>query len=835
MRSKKRVLIIISFLIIFISAGSVLCVRGQSLPSGIPSNLSSVDVNTLSDGQIRQLLQQAQQAGLSDSQLIEQAQSRGMSMEQTDLLQKRIDEIRKKDGQGGSTSSLDTASQSGRKMTNAQDTVQKNRQQDVYNNLTPKIFGSELFKNGPDKFEPNLKIATPQNYVVGPDDQLNISVYGKSVANWKPQVSPDGTINIPGVGIVNVAGKTIEQATELIKSRLRANNYAIGSGTSANVSLGSIRSIHVIITGQAVKPGTYTLPSLATVFNALYVAGGPTDKGSYRQITVIRNNRVVRRLDIYDFLTKGEQRDNILLQDQDIIQIPTYRTRVELAGEVKIPGLFEVLPGERLNDIIGYAGGFTDQAYTARIKVEQISDQQKRMTDVIENDYKSYTPLRGDKYIIERILNRYENRVKITGAVFRPGNYELQKGLTVSGLITNAAGLKEDAFTGRGTITRLNADNSRSLIPFNVKSIQNKTAADIPLQREDSVHIVSIFDLRDTYTVDIKGEVRKAGKYAYADSMTVADLIIRSGGFAEGASPKRIEVSRRINNSDPTSKNSAVAQVFSVNEDATLSEGASNFVLHPYDIVSVYGQPGYEKQRTVRVEGEVIYPGYYTIQQKTEKISDIIKRAGGLSASADVDGGTLRRSNIAILGVDKNKADTAELQRERIARLNRLKRNYKDSTNTQQDTTQQRNNYVGIDLKKILEQPGSSIDLLVEDGDDIRIPKQQQIVRVNGEVLYPSAVVYSKGKNFKSYVLNAGGFSPQALKRGAYIVYANGTVKGTTKFLFWNNHPGVKPGSEIYVPKKPAPTGDATAKIIGYITALASLAAIVFGIVSLNK
>jgi protein involved in polysaccharide export with SLBB domain len=705
----------------------------------------------------------------------------------------------------------------------------------MYEAMKPKIFGAELFRNKNIKFEPNLKLATPVNYVVGPEDQIYVNIYGKSVANWKLDVSPEGNINLPGVGILNVSGKTIEQATAAIKGKLRANNYAVGSGTSVAVSLGNIRSIQVIITGQVVRPGTYTLPSVATVFNALYAAGGPNDNGTFRQIAIIRNNRIIRHLDVYDFLTKGEEKDNIVLQDQDIIQVPTYRTRVELSGEVKIPALFEVLPGEALWDVIGFAGGFTDQAYTARIKVIQISDQQKRITDVIENDYKSYTPLRGDKYVIERILERYANRVTIRGAVFRPGEYELQKGLTVSRLIANAAGLKEDAFGGRGSIIRLNPDNSRALIPFNVKEILNKTAADIPLQREDSVSIASIFDLRDKYQVTIKGEVRKPGTFSYADSMTVADVIIKAGGFAEGASARRIEVSRRVSNSDPTSKRSIVAQVFSVNVDQALAAGTANFILKPFDIVSVYGLPGYEKQRTVKVAGEVLYPGYYTIQTKNEKISDLIARAGGVSASADVDGGTLRRSNIAILGADKNKADTAELARERAARLARLKRSYKDSTKTVEDTVIQRNNYVGIDLKRILQKPGSSIDLLVEDGDEIRVPKQQQIVRVNGEVLYPSAVVYSKGKDFKDYVLNAGGFSPTALKRGAYVVYPNGTVRGTRKLLWVNIHPPVKPGSEIYVPKKQPPRGDIGQQILGYTTGLASLGAIILGIISLHK
>jgi protein involved in polysaccharide export with SLBB domain len=806
----------------------------QTLPQGIPQNVSNINVNDLTDAQIRQLLQQAQSAGLTDSQVIQQAQARGMADDQAQLLQKRIADVRAKDGILGSPGSgSDTSYQSSARRLNYKDTSNK-QGNDISTSLKPKIFGSDLFRNKNIKFEPNLKVATPVNYIVGPEDQLIVNVYGKSVANWRLEVTPDGNINLPGVGILNVGGKTIEEASAAIKSRLMASNYAVGKGTSVQISLGNIRSIKVIIVGQVVSPGTYTLPSLATVFNALYASGGPNENGSFRQIAIIRNNRVIRHLDVYDFLTKGEQKDNINLQDQDIIQVPSYRTRVELAGEVKIPGLFEVLPGESLWDVTGFAGGFTDQAYTARIKVIQISDNQKRITDVTENDYKSYVPLRGDKYVIQRILNRYENRVTITGAVFRPGEYELQKGLTLSGLIANAAGLKEDAFTGNGSIIRLKPDNTKALISFNVKDIVNKTVADIPLQREDSVSISSIFDLRDKYRVTVKGEVRRAGTFAYADSMTVEGVIIEAGGFAEGASPKRIEVSRRVNNSDPTSRGSIVAQVFSVDVNAGLKEGEGNFRLQPYDIVSVYSLPGYEKQRTVRVQGEVLYPGYYTIQKKDEKISDIIKRSGGLSASADVDGGTLRRSNVAILGVEKNKADTAALARERAARLNRLKKNYSDSTQAA-DTVTLRNNYVGIDLKKILEKPGSSIDLLLEDGDEIRIPKQQQIVRVNGEVLYPSAVVYSDGRSFKNYVLNAGGYTPAALKRGGYIVYPNGTVRGTRKFLWFNSHPKVKPGSEIYVPKKPAPKGgDTGQQILGYTTGLVSLGAVILGIISLH-
>jgi protein involved in polysaccharide export with SLBB domain len=797
-------------------------------------NISSVNVDDLSDQQITQLLQQAQTAGLSDVQLLQQAQTRGMSNTQIQKLQLRIKDIRSKQP-GGNTKSMDTIIMSSRKPTYKVDTLDTTAvRRDLFENFKPKIFGAEIFKNKNNSFEPNLKLATPVNYIIGPDDELNINVYGSSVVNWKLDVSPDGNINIPGVGILNVGGKTIENATSMIKSKLAANNYAVGRGTSVKVSLGNIRSIKVIMVGQLAKPGTYTLSSLSTVFNALYAAGGPTENGSLRQIEVIRDNHIIRHLDVYDFLVKGSQKDNISLQDQDIVRVPSYRTRVELSGEVKIPALFEVLSGESLQDIIGYAGGFTDSAYTARIKVSQINDQQRRLTDVVEADYKNYIPLRGDKYFIQSILNRFENRVVITGAVFRPGDYELQKGLTLSRLIENAAGLKEDAFMDRGTITRLKSDNQKELISFNIKDvISNKVS--IPLQREDSVYIASIFDLRNKYLITINGSVRKPGAMAFSESMKVEDLILRAGGFAEGASPKRIEVARRINNSDPHSKSSKVAEVFSVDVDSQLKLDSINFVLMPYDIVSVYTLPGYQKQKTVKIEGEVLYPGSYTIAKKNEKISDLVTRAGGLTASADVEGGSLKRDNIAILGVDKNKSDTVAIEKERLEQFKRLKRSNKDSDSTAMKEEQPRNNYVGIDLTRILKSPGSKIDLLLEDGDVVRIPKQQQVVRVNGEVLYPSAVVYIQSKSFNDYVSNAGGYGPHALKRGAYVVYPNGTVKGTRKFLFFNNHPKVRPGSEIYVPLKPVSTNNTAQTILGFTTGLASLGAIILGILSLNK
>lgn len=837
----------------------------------IPQNLSSINVDDLSDAQILQMMQQAQKMGLSDSQLIQLAQSKGMSDTQIQKLQARVSDLRKKNGlnsngnNNGSNSS-DTTRQSSRKLNYTPDTSNMFKQSNPYDlleQLKPKIFGADLFRNSnANTFQPNLKLATPVNYIVGPDDQINIDVYGNSVADWSLTVSPEGNINIPGVGVLNVVGKSMNDVTVAIRRKLAANNYAIGKGTDVKVSLGNIRSINVILQGQLVKPGTYTLPSLATVFNALYAAGGPNDVGSFRQIEVIRDNKVIRRVDLYDFLVKGSQKDNIALRDQDVIRVPAYKIRVLLKGEVKIPALFEVLPGETLGNVLDFSGGFTDEAYTKRIKVDRVNNQQRQISDVFEKDYNTYIPVRGDKFTINKIIDRYENRVQITGAVFRPGEFELQKGLTLSGLIKNAGGLKEDAFMGHGSITRLNADNTLQLVSFNVQDVMNKPSSDILLQREDSVSIASIFDLRNNYKVTIKGEVRNPGDYDYADSMKVTDVIIKAGGFKEGASGKRIEVSRRVFDSDPTSADIKVAQVFTVDVDPGLKTGDTNFTLQPFDMISIYSLPGYEVQKTVKVEGEVLYPGYYTIQSKNERVSDIIKRAGGLTRSANIEGGSLKRDNAAVLGIDKSKNDTTEINRERIENFQRLQSDYSNNNmpgttagvtnaNSTSSTTgnvsnnnlnakkdsifQPRNNFIGISLDKILQNPGGREDLILEDEDVIRVPKLLQTVRVNGEVLYPSAVVYTSGKTFKGYISNAGGFSPNALKRGAYIVYPNGTVKGTRKILFFNSHPRVKPGSEIYVPAKPEPKGNSTQEILGITTGFASLGAVILGVITLLK
>jgi protein involved in polysaccharide export with SLBB domain len=817
---RHRLKICVIFILVLFTVEKSWQVQAQVMPS----NPATTNVDKLTDDQIKQLVQQGRSAGYTDDQIVQNAQSRGLSATEAQKLQQRIRLLNyraknnNKDDQGA-------YAQQPRTLNYQPDTLQKTR----YNAPAKSaIFGADLFQNSNSMFEPNLKLATPVNYILGPEDELDINVYGKSVVNWKLNVSPDGNINMPSGGVIHVAGKTINDVTAIIKSRLIAKNYAIGNGTDVKVTLGNIRSIKVIMVGEVNKPGTYTLPSLATAFNALYAAGGPTDNGSLRQIEIIRNNRVIRHLDVYDFLVQGDQKDNISLQDQDIIRVPTYQTRVEMRGQIKIPAFFEVLKGETLQDILMFAGGFTSLAYRANITVSQISDQQRRITDVTETNYKNYIPLAGDIYTIQEILDRYENRVTINGAVFRPGVYELQKNMTLLQLITKASGLKEDAFTSAGTITRLNADNSTQLISFSLKEILNNTSS-ILLQREDVVNIQSVFDLHDKYTVSISGAVRNPGDFTYADSMKVENLILMAGGFSEGASSKRIEVARRVLTGDPTSQKTVTANVFKVDINPQLQSNDFKFTLKPFDMVLVYTVPGYEKQGLVRVEGEAVYPGTYTIEHKEEKISDIIKRAGGLTATADPLGSTLKRDYLALLGIDKNKTDTATFKREHLQRVDMLKQRFSDTSQTQE---QVRNNFIGINLGDILKKPGSVTDLIVKDGDVIRIPQQQQIVQVNGEVHLPSGVVYENGKGFKQYIINAGGYSDKAQKRGAYVIYPNGTVKGTRKFLFFNSYPEIRPGSEIYVPQKTPGHGISIAEFVGLISAIGTT--VLLGIVTLR-
>lgn len=792
------------------------------------NNYANVKVDELSDAQILQMIKNGESIGYGDAQLEQMAAAQGMKPEEVQKLRIRVDKLKK---QGSEAKTDSKPSNKGREYNETTDGGAIDNEKKVKDaEVGPKIFGSDLFRNGNITFEPNLRIATPKGYVIGPDDKLLIDLNGDNEVSYNLQVSPEGMINLQYVGRIAVGGLTIDQAISKIKSAMSKTYPSLASGrTSLAINLGNIRSIKVTITGQAVKTGTYTLPSLATVYNALYAAGGPSQNGTFRKIQVLRNNKIVSTIDVYNFLLKGIQSDNIRLQDQDVINIPVFEKRIEILGEVKQAALFEIKSGETLENLISFAGGFTTQAYTAKIKSFQNTDRERRITDIPSSDFNSYNPKNGDKFIVEAILDRFENKVEIMGAVFRPGSYQLDKGLTLKGLIGKADGLTEDAFLNRGYINRLNGDNTQNLISFDVAKIIAGTETDITLQREDKVTISSLFDLRDEYKVRIQGEVRAPGTFDYADNMKLEDIIQMAGGFKEGATPNRIEISRRIKNSDAMSSSARTAEVFNVSVNQNLSIVDTNFVLKPFDVVSIRSSEGYQVQKQVKLEGEVLYPGTYTITQKNERISDLIKRAGGLTPTAYADGASLKRPGAEKVNpTDKNAIDNKEEEDKKFLSLKRVQESgVKERVKEDVEQKLIQSDLVGIDLVRILKRPLSRYDLIVEDGDVIRIPRQLQIVKVTGEVLNPNGIVYLPGKSFKGYINGAGGFTANALSSGAYIKYANGSVESARKFLFFNNFPKVKPGAEILVPKRADRERLTAQSWIGIGTAVASLAAIV--------
>lgn len=806
---------------------------------------ADIKVDDLSDVQIREFMKRAQAIGYDDAQLEQMAAAQGIPATEIQKLRSRIEKIRKTDGESGNGNQSPQQQEQQRdnsrtyQNTDTAKNILKDNQnqqrQNIFDDLRPKIYGAELFKNGNITFEPNLRMATPRNYIIGPDDELLIDLTGDNEKDYKLKVSPDGTIRLQYVGLIAVAGLSVEQASAKIRRAMLPTYPALSSGrTKVTINIGNIRSIKVILTGAITKPGTYTLPSLATVFNALYASGGPNANGSFRNIQVIRNNQVISNIDVYDFIRNGIQKGNIRLQDQDVINVPVYQTRVEIVGEVKIPALFEMVKGESLAEALDFAGGFTNQAYTGKIKILQNTAKERRITDVNAENFANYIPQNGDKFMVETILDRFENRVEIDGAVFRPGFYELDKGLTLKGLIEKADGLTEDAFLNRAYINRLNKDNTLSLIPFDLQKLMAGTAPDITLQREDKIMISSLFDLRDEYIVNVQGEVRAPGTFKFADNMTLEDLIQMAGGFNEGATPNRVEISRRTKNSDAASASARTAEVFTVNVDQNLKLQGAPFILKPFDIVTVRNAEGYSVQKQVKLEGEVVYPGLYTITRKDERISELIKRAGGLTSSAYADGASLKRPGAEKVNPkDKNAISSKEEESVKLLNLKRLQETgVKDTLATEVEQQLIQSDLVGINLVGIMKSPFSKQDLIVEDGDIIRVPRVLQTVKVTGEVLNPNSIVYLPGKSLKQYINGAGGYTTNARKNGTYIKYANGSAAAVSKFLFFNNYPIVKPGAEILVPKRAEREKISPQAWIGIGTGLASLAAI---IVSLLK
>ncbi|WP_188504854.1 SLBB domain-containing protein [Parapedobacter pyrenivorans] len=769
-------------------------------------DVSKVRVEQLSDQQVKRIITEAEKRNLTDDQLIQSLGQRGMPAAEQQKLRSRIALVRQQNTPAGKRASTLAAptDQQGRRVVDTTTAFLDSLVLMKDTADTSRVFGAKLFRNTDIRFQPNLNIPTPKNYVIGTGDELLLVLTGDNEASYTLPVTPEGTVNIDYVGIVPVAGLTVEDASNKIRSQLRSTYPQLSSGrTRLSLTLGNIRSIKVTLTGYVTRPGTYTLPSLANVFHALYASGGPTDKGTFRNIQLVRNNQVIETIDAYDFLTKGIQPGNVRLEDGDVIHIPVFDRHVTVDGLVNNPGIFEPVASETLADVLRFAGDFAPEAYRAKVKVLQITDRQRSVADIYAEDYASYTPQNGDQYLVEEVLDRYDNRVAIEGAVFRPGLYALTDGLTLRQLIQRADGLKEDAFMARAYINRLNPDNTQQLITVDLNQLMAGNAQqDQVLQREDKVIISSIFDLREEYTVSISGQVRKPGQFPYVENMTLGNLIQLSGGLAEAANIEMVDVARRIrkNTNEPDSVLSELVQVKFNNREEAMQ---SDFVLEPFDVVSVQTSTGYQVQRLVRIEGEVRYPGEYVLLKKDETISDLIKRAGGVTEFAYLPGASLQRNVSDALVAQGHSALTGAARQELLA----LEKEQEEIQSMALENTLQSgdsaksdlffSNYVGIRLDKILDGV-RKFDIPLEDEDVIIVPRQLRTVMVRGQVLNPNRVVYQDGKSLKYYIRQAGGFTAKAHKRKTFVQHANGAVEGSI-----GGYPDVQPGSEIIVPTKP--------------------------------
>jgi protein involved in polysaccharide export with SLBB domain len=783
-----------------------------SVSAQIPNDLSQLKASQISDAQLQQYITQAKERGLTVEQAQTELLQRGFPETEMEELKVRINQLTSTDVKAENT-------------TVVQDTKRKLPQTSQTNPLLfeppkpAKVFGSELFTNSNLSFEPDLRMATPKNYVIGPDDELLLNIYGLNMSQQTLKVSPDGTINVKYAGVINVNGMTIEGATSLLRSRLAKYYPALNTGqTKLQLALGNIRSIRVILIGAINRPGTYTLPSLANLFNALYVSGGPAENGSFRNIELIRNNKVVQVADLYDFLLEGDLSANVHLEDNDVIRIPFATNMITLNGQLNRPGIFELKENETLTDAISFAGGFKSKAFKGRITGNRYSDFDRRVIDVSGDSLQMFHPKNGDEYFIDSVVNRYQNRVIVSGAVFKPGAYAVENGITLKQLINKAQGLREDVYAGRALVVRTRDDLSKEYISVELKPIIEGKEAGLLLKREDSVHIASIFDLRDTATIVINGAVRKPGTYRYEEGLSLKSMILKAQGFADNATGQGIEISRRKRDVEVNKAGSNIVELITVNDNKELSGTYTDVQLKPFDIITIKEDPYYKKQISVKVTGEVLMPAVYTLQSREERLSSLIRRAGGLLYTANIGGAKLIRQKKPVV-------DTSEVKR-------LLKSVTKDSTGNAAESVTKNTTDVAINLKYILSHPGSADDITLEEGDELIIPRINNTVTINGEVFKPVEVMYEKGKNISDYLSDAGGVTQSGKKGRAFVIYPNGSSAQIKKPLgIFRHYPKIEPGSNIFVPEKPKKDGIDAAKagiIISAITGLLTAAALIF-------
>ena len=780
--------------------------------------------SSMTDQQVLEYVKQGMSEGKDQRQMATELARRGVTREQAERVKKLYEQE-----QGVSTSKM-----SGTELNEARlrEATQEESTTSVLENPQPdsrelaqenQVFGRNIFNTRNLTFEPSVNIATPPNYRLGPGDEVIIDIWGTSQNTIRQQISPDGTINIEKIGPVSLSGMTVSEANSYLK-RVLGKTYSgldAPDGTlEIRLTLGNTRTIQINVMGEVVQPGTYALSSFSTVFHALYRAGGVSDIGSLRNVQVTRNGKTVAKVDVYDFIMKGKTQDDIRLQEGDVIIVPAYEALVQISGNVKRPMKFEMKKNETLATLINYAGGFSADAYTRSLRVVRQNGEEYEINTVKEIDYSAYPMRNGDVVTAEAILNRFTNKLEVRGAVYRPGIYQLNGEInTVRALVNEAKGLTGDAFTNRAVLQREREDLTTEIISVDVRSIMAGTSPDIPLQKNDILYIPSIHDLEDRGDVAIFGEVAKPDSYSYSDNMTLEDLIIRAGGLRESASTVRVDVSRRIKDPKSTVSTDSISQMFTFAlKDGFVIDGEQGFTLQPYDQVFVRRSPGYQAQQNVQVTGEVIFGGTYAMTTTEERLSDLVKKAGGATPKAYLRGAKLIRV-----------ANDEEKKRMRDV-INLMNRQFGEAMMDSLGIRVEDTFSVGIDLEKAMAQPGSEYDLVLREGDVLDVPKMNNTVKVNGAVMMPNTVGYLSDKNANYYLDQAGGYALNAKKSKKFVIYMNGQVariKGRSKDK-------IEPGCEIIVPSKKNKKVN-VGEILGYASSFGSLATMFATISNLIK
>ncbi len=680
-----------------------------------------------------------------------------------------------------------------------------------------KVFGRDIFNNKSLTFEPQMNIATPQNYVLGPGDQVIIDVYGDTQKSEMLEVSPDGDVTVPDYGPVHVAGLSVTAAQSKIRSRL--GSYY--SSSDIKVTLGQTRTIMVNVMGEVKTPGTYTLSAFATVFHALYMAGGISDLGTLRNIKVYRQGRLISTVDVYQFILSGRLAGNVRLADNDVIQVGTYDAIVDITGRVKRPMAYELREDESLATLLKYSGGFASDAYKKSLRVLRKSGRMKSVYNIEEFERSDFKMADGDSVIVDSIYDRFENMVEIKGAVFRPGMYQLgEKVTSVRTLVENADGLTEEAMLSRAVIRRMKPNRTQEVLSVDLKGILEGTAADVPLENEDILFVPTQAEHQNIRTLTVDGEVIFPGVYEYAEKMTVEDLILQAGGLTDNASTIKVDVARRIIDPEATTATMEIAKTYSFSIKPGFEfDGDRSFTLQPYDVVSVRRSPVSTELFTVRVEGEIAFEGNYTLGVKNQRLSDVVKEAGGVIPGAYVRGARLIRQ--------MNEDELA--RREELIKMARQSAasDAKDSLSMEQlslETTYS----VGIHLDEALANPGCDEDVELQDGDRLVIPRYNRTVKISGDVQKSNTVAFKNKKNYKYYVEQAGGFGKRARKSHTYILYQNGTIAKASKGI-------IEPGCEIIVPTKGPKDPNSVSQWLGIGTSAASMATMFVSIANMLK